>query len=53
MNSVMLRTFLTRIGSKPRYIPPKPEFLKYADIDYYEETAATLLMEQYLRRDRD
>ena len=42
---------LTRIGSKPRYIPPKPEFLKYADIDYYEETAATLLMEQYLRRD--
>lgn len=42
---------LTRIGSKPRYIPPKPEFLKYADIDYYEETAATMLMEQYLRRD--
>ena len=42
---------LTRIGSKPRYIPPKSEFLKYADIDYYEETAATLLMEQYLRRD--
>lgn len=40
-----------RIGDKPRYIPPKPEFLRYADFDYYEETAATLLMKQYLRRD--
>ena len=30
---------LTRVGNKPRYIPTKAEFLRYADPDCYEPTA--------------
>ena len=40
---------LARVGNKPRYIPTKTEFLKYADPDYYEPTAYTQELEQYLR----
>lgn len=39
---------LNRIGDKPRYVPEKAEFLKYADPGYYEPTAATARMEHYL-----
>ena len=39
---------LARVGNKPRYIPTKAEFLKYADSDYYEPTAYTQELEQYL-----
>lgn len=42
---------LNRIGDKPRYVPEKAEFLKYADPGYYEPTAATELMEHYLTGD--
>lgn len=40
---------LARVGNKPRYIPTKTEFLKYANSDYYEPTAYTQELEQYLR----
>ena len=40
---------LARVGNKPRYIPTKTEFLKYADPDYYEPTAYTQELEQHLR----
>ena len=40
---------LARVGNKPRYIPTKTEFLKYANPDYYEPTAYTQELEQYLR----
>ena len=40
---------LARVVNKPRYIPTKAEFLKYADPDYYEPTAYTQELEQYLR----
>ncbi len=40
---------LARVVNKPRYIPTKAEFLKYADPDYYETTAYTQELEQYLR----
>ena len=40
---------LTRVGNKPRYIPTKAEFLRYADPDCYEPTACTQELEQYLR----
>ena len=42
---------LNRIGDKPRYVPEKAEFLRYADPGYYEPTAATALMEHYLTGD--
>lgn len=42
---------LKRIGDKPRYVPEKAEFLKYADPGYYEPTAATERMEHYLTGD--
>lgn len=40
---------LARVGNKPRHIPTKTEFLKYANSDYYEPTAYTQELEQYLR----
>lgn len=42
---------LAQIGDKPRYIPGKAEFLKYADPDYYEPTPFAALMERYLLED--
>ena len=42
---------LAQIGDKPRYIPGKTEFLKYADPDYYEPTPFAALMERYLLED--
>lgn len=39
---------LARVVNKPRYIPTKAEFLKYADPDYYEPTAYTQELEQYM-----
>lgn len=44
------------IRKKPRYIPPKDEFLLYADSDYYEQTPQTEKLEAFvvgeLARDR-
>lgn len=42
---------LAQTGDKPRYIPGKAEFLKYADPDYYEPTPFAALMERYLLED--
>ena len=42
---------LNRIGDKPRYVPEKAEFLKYADPDYYERTSEAALMREYLLQD--
>lgn len=42
---------LNRVGDKPRYVPEKAEFLKYADPGYYEPTVSTALMEHYLTGD--
>lgn len=44
---------LNRIGDKPRYIPEKAEFLKYADPDYYERTSEASLMRHYLLQDAE
>ena len=44
---------LKRIGDKPRYIPPKQEFLKYADPDYYEQVPEAALMRHYLLQDAE
>ena len=44
---------LKRIGDKQRYIPPKQEFLKYADPDYYEQVPEAALMRHYLLQDAD
>ena len=44
---------LKRIGDKPRYIPPKQEFLKYADPDYYEQVPEASLMRHYLLQDAE
>jgi hypothetical protein len=37
-----------RIGEKPRYIPDRSEFLRYADQGYFEHNAYTDALEQYL-----
>lgn len=42
---------LAQVGNKPRYIPGKTEFLKYADPDYYEPTPYATLVERYLLED--
>ncbi len=44
---------LQRSESKPRYIPEKEVFLKYADPFYFETNAATEAMLQYLKGDLD
>ena len=44
---------LARIGNKPRYIPTRSEFLKYADLDYCEETVSRELLRQILLRDAE
>ncbi len=37
---------------KPYYIPPKEEFLKYADDGYYESTRQSRVLRDYLRRQK-
>lgn len=39
---------LTQIGTKPRYIPERAEFLRYANWDYFEYTAETERLKDYL-----
>jgi len=40
---------LRQISDKPRYIPEKREFLKYADPCYYESTKETRALSEYIR----
>lgn len=40
---------LRQVGDKPRYIPEKRNFLKYADPDYYEPTRETRALLGYIR----
>lgn len=41
---------IRQIGQKPRYIPPKAEFLRYADYDYYEQTPHTEALTLFLKK---
>lgn len=36
------------VGGKKRYIPPKEEFLQYADFDYYERTPQVVKFEEFI-----
>lgn len=40
--------FVDVAASKPRYLPEKEEFLRYADYDYYEQTPQTLALKNYI-----
>lgn len=40
---------MAEIGDKPRYLPPKEEFLRYVDENYYERTRQTDQMQNFLR----
>ncbi|MDR0861804.1 MAG: SEC-C domain-containing protein [Oscillospiraceae bacterium] len=40
---------IAKIGDKPRYIPPRDEFLKYADNDYIEVTPQLERLAEYIR----
>ena len=43
-----VKALLSQVGDKPRYIPEKRELLKYADLDYYEQTPATRALYAYV-----
>lgn len=45
-----VKELLRRVDGKPRYIPQKRDFLKYADPDYYESTREIRALSGYVRR---
>ena len=46
-----VKDLLARIGNKPRYIPDRFEFLKYAQSDYYERNEHTSKLIRFLMND--
>jgi len=40
--------FINETASKPRYLPEREEFLRYADFAYYEQTPQTLALKNYI-----
>lgn len=47
-NFAEFKALVARISDKPRYIPAHAEFLRYAEGDYYEETAQTKAIADFL-----
>lgn len=47
-----VKDLIRECGDKPRYIPGKKELLRYADWDYYENTAQTDKLKQFLATKR-
>jgi len=47
-----VKDLIRESGDKPRYIPEKKELLRYADWDYYENTAQTDKLKQFLATKR-
>ncbi|MFC5700720.1 YecA family protein [Cohnella faecalis] len=43
-----LKALLERAKHKPYYIPPQPEFLKYADSGYFEETPQLVSLRAFI-----
>lgn len=48
-----VKALLRQVGDKPRYIPEKRELLKYADLDYYEQTPSTRALYAYVIKEID
>ena len=43
----IIEEFLEERDSKPRYVPDQQEFLRYADVEYYEHTPQTDALQHY------
>ena len=45
-----VHTDYSKMKTKPRYTPPKEEFLKYADYNYFEKTPQLVDLENYINQ---